>query len=647
MKEALTILLVESSAQEVARFKSALLKCSGKYELTEVGTLSAAKEKLEQESFDLFFVAVHLQDSTGIKNITSLMERSGSAPAIALLSPEEEATAGTSAIKAGAIDVLVRGNYDASTLGRLLRSVAHQNQQKMQLEQNNAELSDTRRRMSDLRRFTQTGYWDMELLNSEMTWSQEIFDFLGLNPDTTTPQWKTYVAHIHPEDRKTFQEIVAEVRKDGQPRLIEHRVNLPNKKVRFLRCNLKAIADPQTHQLTLSCLVQDISERRNVDAVAEQKNLKDSFTELRGKLLDGLNFNVRTPLNSLLNLAYLLEQENSADQRKELSSSLATSVHDLSAAVNQLLNFTVLVGENVKVDNSKFHLREHLDGLVRMMRFQAEAKKLTISLALDVNLPEYFNGDANKLYQILYNLLDNAIKFSDEEGEIRISAERLSRQPDGAILVGFEVRDYGKGMSPTKQEAVMERMLAGHTAGKAGEPTGLAISNKLANVMGGQLSFKSRTGRGTTVAATLPLLPAKVGSATQLSKDAPEQALRVLLVEDHPINQMTVRKLLTAWSPFVSVDTANNGKIALEKWESNAGEFELVLMDLQMPVMDGNEATKRLRQSNSAVPIIALTANSSKSEEEACLKNGFTAYLAKPFKPDELFSKIMEVMESR
>lgn len=647
MKEALNILLVESSAQEVARFKTALMKCAGKYELTDVGTLAIAKEKLEQESFDLLFVAVHLQDSTGIKNITSLMERSGAVPAIALLSADEETTAGASAIKAGALDVLVRGTYDSSVLGRLLRSVAHQNQQKIQLEQNNAELTDTRRRMTDLRKFTQTGYWDMELLNSVMTWSQEIYEFLGLNPETTTPQWKTYVSHIHPEDRKIFQETIAEVRKDGQQRQIEHRVNLPNKKVRFLKSCIKAIADPKTHQLTLSCLVQYISERRNVDAVAEQKSLKDSFSELRGKLLDGLNFNVRTPLNSLLNLAYLLEQESSIEQRKELSSSLATSVHDLSAAVNQLLNFTVLVGENVKVDNSKFHLREHLEGLIRMMRFQAEAKKLSISLALDANLPELFNGDANKLYQILYNLLDNAIKFSDEEGEIRISAERLSRQPDGAILVGFEVRDYGKGMSPTKQEAVMEKMLAEHTAGKAGEPTGLAISNKLANVMGGQLSFKSRTGRGTTVEATLPLLPAKVGTGTALSKNAPEHAVRILLVEDHPINQMTARKLLTAWSPFVSVDTANNGKIALEKWESNNGAFELVLMDLQMPVMDGNEATKHLRQLDATVPIIALTANSSKSEEEACLKNGFTAYQSKPFKPDELFAKIMEVLENK
>ncbi|GIV30749.1 MAG: hypothetical protein KatS3mg029_0100 [Saprospiraceae bacterium] len=255
------------------------------------------------------------------------------------------------------------------------------------------------------------------------------------------------------------------------------------------------------------------------------------------------------------------------------------------------------------------------------------------------NVPESFVSDPRKLNQILYNLLDNAIRFSPNGEKVRalVSGEYRS---DGLFALRFHIVDHGPGMDAKQVEKLKQ------AASQLSEPAlegkkqlGIAIAEKLIQVLDGKLDIESQPGKGSSFKVSVPV---KVQKRMRVFPGgAPEAPLHILLVEDHPINQLTTRKVLTAWSPHVNVDIASNGQVAVDMLKEQP--YDLVLMDLQMPVMDGFEATQAIR-TFSKVPIIALTANASIPEQERCLQIGMNDYLTKPFKPEELYARILAVV---
>jgi CheY-like chemotaxis protein len=310
--------------------------------------------------------------------------------------------------------------------------------------------------------------------------------------------------------------------------------------------------------------------------------------------------------------------------------------------VNNLLNFSVLVSDNIKVETEEINIKELLQGVYKTFQLKQQESKTEIKLILPDTAGQKIYSDSQKITLILHNLIGNAIQFSPAGGVIKVTAN-LQTFPEEAGQLFFQIEDKGVGMSPQKLRSLtdVEKLLATNQdnleVGKK-QSLGLAIVAKLLQLISGNMTVESTEGKGSTFTVTIPV---KVKQKREVGKIQLEKPLNILLVEDHFLNQMATKKILTNWSKFVSVDTADNGEIAVAKFLKK--EYDLVLMDIQMPKMDGIEASKIIRKSSN-VPIIALTANTSKQEAERCYAVGMNDYLPKPFKPDELFERILATL---
>ncbi|MEL6868113.1 MAG: response regulator, partial [Bacteroidota bacterium] len=359
--------------------------------------------------------------------------------------------------------------------------------------------------------------------------------------------------------------------------------------------------------------------------------------------LADMSFHIRTPLSSILNLLFLLEKTSASSQQKEFIDGLKTSVDDLSIMIHNLLNFSVLLSENLKVEEEEMTFRDFFQSIQKVVRIKSDNAKVNLEYQIDKLAPTKLICDTNKLTQILYNLLDNSIKRSQENGAVRLEVKTRQKGENHHDLC-ISVIDFGQVLNQTAIKELQEadRLLevySGDQEADRKKQLGMAIVIKLIKTLGGYIEISSHTEVGTCFKLVIPV---KVPKTLRIStSDKPEIPLKILLVEDHFLNQIATKKVLTAWSNLVSVDIAENGLIGVEKFREHG--YDLILMDMQMPVMNGLEAARKIRE-NSKVPIVALTANSSKQEADKCREIGINDYIAKPFKPQDLYAKIMSLL---
>jgi CheY-like chemotaxis protein len=293
-------------------------------------------------------------------------------------------------------------------------------------------------------------------------------------------------------------------------------------------------------------------------------------------------------------------------------------------------------------------VRECLAGAVRTLEFMAREKGLTLSWLVDAGVPDSMLGDPSRLRQVLLNLINNAVKFT-AAGSVRARA-LLEEQRDGRAIIRFEVTDTGIGLSAEQQKLIFEpfRQADGSVTRRyGGTGLGLAICSKLADLMGGRISVNSAPGKGSTFSFSMNC-PIHSGEDEAAAKRAAKKVrggagagrLRVLLAEDNRVNQLLVVRLLEGRGHDVTV--AGDGRAAVA--EAERGDFDVILMDVQMPELDGLEATRILRERGVRAPIIAMTAHAMQGDRDRCLSAGMDAYISKPIQPEEVFEAIEDAV---
>jgi len=386
--------------------------------------------------------------------------------------------------------------------------------------------------------------------------------------------------------------------------------------------------------------LHDITERKRSEELLVQHKLSEGTSRMKEEILEDMSFHIRTPLSSIVNLSYTLNGSSLDEEQEESVKALQQSVSDLSLAVNNMLNFSVLLSDKITVDEEQFAISNTIQGLVKMFQIKANRKSITLDVEADENLPKYLIGDETKVNQIVYNLLDNAVKYTEHGGriEFEVKAEKIEM---GRATVSFRVEDNGVGMPKDKIEEILDTdRLLNLTEEDKKKGLGLAIATRLTQKMDGELRVVSVEKDGTTFTVEIDFSIADV-AAQDIGGD-PIRPMRILFVEDHFLNQIATKRMLVMWSDYVSVEIADNGKIGFEKFEAN--DYDVILMDLQMPIMNGFEASARIRTVDPNIPIIALSANTSKTEAEKVIAAGMNDYLAKPYNPEDLKGKIMTLV---
>jgi CheY-like chemotaxis protein len=355
-----------------------------------------------------------------------------------------------------------------------------------------------------------------------------------------------------------------------------------------------------------------------------------------------MSHEIRTPLNGVIGLTSALAQTELSDRQREMVGMILTSGEMLERVVSDVLDFSKIEAGRLELDIQPFELQSQLKGMGGLFRTRAEEKGLTFTVMCGVEDGDWFCGDIVRIKQVLGNLVSNAIKFTSQ-GEVRVAVEIVDRPSSDVPILAMKVSDTGIGFD----EAVAQRLF--HRFSQAdgsitrrfgGTGLGLSICQALVEMMGGEIRATSRPGHGSEFEVKLPL-PRHRHVARDAPVDAPGDiaalaqqggALRVLLAEDHVINQRLVEAILTPMG--VSLTITETGKAALDAFKD--GEFALVLMDMQMPVMDGLAATRAIRDFETAhparrrTPIIMLSANAMRQHVDEAIAAGADFHLAKP-----------------
>jgi len=453
---------------------------------------------------------------------------------------------------------------------------------------------------------------------------KNFFDFL---PSTLLPYFK-----------KEFTKSTKKAFNKG----IEFQFKCRDKSYKYLEFNSVNLKQQEGIEgLILDC--RDISQRKkDAEELLRAQKAKEQF-------LANISHEIRTPINGIAGMASLLSQNPTKDEQKTYLNAIKSAADNLKVIINDILDLASIESGKLKFEKIGFNLNDLLYSLIETFGVQASEKgiKLSYSLAREAN--KVFIGDPVRLNQILINLISNAIKFT-HTGYIQVSV-KVEKVKGKVYVLRFDISDTGIGIPQSKLQTIFESFSqadASVTRKYGGTGLGLTIVKQLVELQNGTINVVSQENEGSTFSFTIEYQLGKIEffDETKLYKPKNNNQLKnasVLLVEDNDINRLYASSILKMWG--CHFETAENGVVALEKIRNNS--FDIILMDIQMPVMDGFETTKAIRQGDpkyNKVPIIALTANATQKDFENCISAGMNDCITKPFTQEDLFQALTKYL---
>jgi len=462
-------------------------------------------------------------------------------------------------------------------------------------------------------------------------------------------------AIVHPGDRravlKAFRRVLAGETLEG----FEARFRAKDGSYRWLLW--AARSSPETN--LIYAVGKDITERRaaeeELQAKAEEIRRRNDelalalaaareATETKSRFVAAISHELRTPMTGIIGMTELLLCTNLTDEQRHWAVTVKSSAESLLRIVNDILDISKLEAGRLEILRAPFDVRLCLRGVVTLLIAQAREKGLRLTTTVDEAVPNRIVGDEGRLRQVLVNLVGNAIKFTERgEVSVRVSVEE-EPSPAGRRTLRFTVADTGIGIPPDRVSQIFEEFVQADTSPArrfSGTGLGLAISKRLVEMMGGEIGCDSEPGRGSTFWFTLPLVPAaeeeaeRSGPSDAAPAEEPERRGKVLVVEDNRVNRMVAEKMLTRLG--CAVECVESGEEALRRLAEE--DYDIVLMDVNMPGMDGLETTRRIREQERGLRrtvIVAMTARAMDGDREICLEAGMDDYISKPVTVSEL-----------
>jgi PAS domain S-box-containing protein len=403
-------------------------------------------------------------------------------------------------------------------------------------------------------------------------------------------------------------------------------------------------------------VLRDITDlEETLNNLEKSKLIAESASKAKSEFLAVMSHEIRTPIHGVIGMAELLEDAKLSDIERENLEALKNSADSLLHIINDILDFSKIEAGNMQLENITFDIREVILNAVRTVNFSKNGSKVELKYEIDKSIPKYISGDSMRLKQILLNLLSNAFKFT-EKGKVELKAYPVVID-DTKVLLEFVVSDTGIGISEDKIERLFEKfhqLDSSTTREYGGTGLGLSIVKKLIDLMGGDIRVESEAGKGSNFIFQIPffisdeLVAVDKISCTEegsleenyLKENCLKENIKILLADDSRVNQKMMCQIIRKknWE----VDVAEDGVQVLEMLNSS---YDLILMDIQMPKLDGFETTKKIRENEvnvgSHIPIIALTANATDEDRKNCLQVGMDDYISKPVKAEVFYSRIL------
>ncbi|MGY4831616.1 ATP-binding protein [Sphaerotilaceae bacterium SBD11-9] len=516
------------------------------------------------------------------------------------------------------------------------------------------------------------GAWVVSLRDRRLVWSDEAAAMHELPPGTA-PTLEDAHKHYAPEYREPVRNAFIACAREGTPYQMEIQIITATGKRVWVQVLGEAVRNRQGAISRVHGAIVDITETRQARLeleahrhhlemlVAERtvdleaaRNAAEAANRAKSAFLANMSHEIRTPMNAIIGLTHLLQQDSADPHARAQLDKVSAAAHHLLGIINDILDLSKIEAERLELEDREFETAQIIANAQGMLRDRAEAKGLTLHTELAPGMPARLRGDPMRLEQILLNFLSNAIKFS-EQGAIHVHA-RAVPAADNTVMLHVEVQDHGIGISPEQQARLFQPFSQADDSTSrryGGTGLGLVIAKRLAGLMGGNIGVRSTPGAGSTFWMTARLATVPDGPPdTEPTPLAPEDHIsarhsgtRVLLVDDDAVNQEVTLALLRRL--HLSTDVVSDGMQAVEKVRQH--DYALVLMDVQMPRMDGMQATRAIRQlpGREHLPILAMTANAYAEDREECLAAGMNDHIAKPVAPQQLYACLLRWLDRR
>ena len=500
----------------------------------------------------------------------------------------------------------------------------------------------------EAQRVANIGSWEWDFLNKEMYRSEELCRIYGASREELSED----IDHkfVHPADKAYVKKVMQKALQDHSPFNLFFRIIRPDGSERILNSKGKVFTNVKGEVIRLVGTSQDVTDAKKAEQeLMKAKQIAEQSLVLKETFLANMSHEIRTPMNAIIGFTDILIKRKLHPQEMEYVQIIKNSGENLLRIINDILDISKIEADMIVFEEHPLSIKEIFKSLQSMMLQKAKDKNLELIYKAEENVPEVLLGDPTRITQILINLTGNSIKFT-KKGKVEVTAKVITEENEKSILQ-FLVTDTGIGIAEDKLHSIFERFKQAEdhtTRNYGGTGLGLSIAKQLVELQGGQMSITSKLEQGTQIMFTLPLKKTKeiynVKTNDHEIKFDPEELkkLKILLAEDNPINVKLVLSLFDDYK--IAADVAENGKEVIEKVKNNY--YDLILMDMEMPEMNGYEATTIIREElKNKVPIIAMTAHAMAGEREKCFKLGMHDYISKPINANLLFEKIYNATE--
>lgn len=489
------------------------------------------------------------------------------------------------------------------------------------------------------------GSWHFDLRTGVMEWTEGMYHIWERSSSSFTPSLELVRSTIHHDDLEKFEEAMLLTTSTQQEEILEFRIVVNNGRIKYLEGRGRSIRDADNKPILLYGTVMDINDRKTVeDELIRARVQAEESSKAKEYFLANISHELRTPLNGILGMARLLQKSALNTTQREYTDVLQQTAENLLVIINDVLDFAKIEAGKLSLEEISFDPARVADTAVNLQLFKAEEKDLSLRHLHEGAIPlPVVVGDPYRLNQILLNLLNNAIKFTNS-GEV-VLTHRVLEEDDDQVKILFSVKDTGIGIPHTLQQRIFESFTQADPFNRqqGGVGLGLTISKSLVDRQGGKIWVESVPDVGSNFQFYITYKKTGVQQLPNPEKQLEVVnlgTLQILLAEDNKVNLFITEAMLRDWG--FKVDVALNGAEAVELAREN--NYDLILMDIQMPVKNGLEATREIRQFKDArkagIPIIAITANTGKQAHRQFLTEGMNDWLIKPFKEETLYKRI-------
>lgn len=501
---------------------------------------------------------------------------------------------------------------------------------------NERKLEETKVRLLKAQELAHIGDWEYDVLKKRFYWADEIYRIYGLEPKAFIPSRTTSYKYIHPDDLDYFKKAELDLI-SGTLENFECRYIGNKNKMGWIAVNVRKIFNEEGKLIFLRGTVQDITQRKVLEEeINKARYVADLASNAKSQFISNMSHEIRNPMNGIIGFLELLSETRLTRQQKDYLKEAKIASETLLILVNDVLDFSKIEADKVKLENINFNLETLVQETMIANTPRANKKNLKINTYLSADVPLNINGDPIRLKQILNNLISNAVKFT-EEGEITVDIQ-LKNNTENSVELLFKVADTGIGISEEAIGKIFDSFTQGDdstTRIYGGTGLGLSISKKLVELMGGTIWVESEHNKGSNFYFTVIFNDSnKYNNAALMKSEGKKfykvnKNIKLLLVEDSATNTKLMIESLK--NKGLSCDAVKNGEDAIKACLSK--HYDIVFMDCQMPVMDGFEATKKIRSIKGIgekIIIIAMTANAMKGDREDCIAAGMDDYISKP-----------------